>query len=152
MKLPLALASTLLATAASAYLEQNTLCGDNKACEGNCQDGRYHIVTDDADSIHFGCSLKPNVPPPTYANPECSFGLGDGAGSPEEIAQARATCDTVAGTFCSRVFDKGETVNKCVMLNDNVAAFKETCEDAEGVIKEHSKDFKYYEILVRNCQ
>jgi hypothetical protein len=150
MKLSLALASTLLAATASAYLEQNTLCGDNKACEGNCQDGRYHIVTDDANSIHFGCSLKPNVPPPTYANPDCHFGLGDG---PEETSKSQATCDTVGGTLCRSTFKlEPKFVNYCVMLNKDVAAFKENCETAEGAVKEHNNDFGSYEILVDDCE
>jgi hypothetical protein len=150
MKLTIAFISTLVALASADYLEQNTLCGDNKACEGNCQDGRYHIVTDDANSIHFGCSLTPNPKPVTYANPDCSFGLGDG---PDETAKAHATCDTVAGTLCRNTYvQEPKFVNNCVMLNTDVAAFNENCKAANGTVREHNKDFGSYEILISDCE
>jgi hypothetical protein len=150
MKLTIAFISTLAAFASADYLEQNTLCGDNKACEGNCQDGRYHIVSDDTNSIHFGCSFAPNPKPVTYANPDCSFGLGDG---PEETANARATCDTVGGTLCRGEYKlEPKFVNKCVMLNKDAAAFKENCEAAGGTARDNNSDFGSYEILVDNCK
>jgi hypothetical protein len=149
MKLTIALISTLAAIASADYLEQNTLCGDNKACEGNCQDGRYHIVTDDASSIHFGCSLAPRKVV-TYANPDCAFGLGDGA---DETAKAHATCDSVSGTLCRSTFrTEPKFVNYCVMLTEDAAAFKENCEAASGTVTENHKNFKSYKILVSNCE
>jgi hypothetical protein len=150
MKLTIALMSTLAALASAEYLEQNTLCGDNKDCEKNCQDGRYHIVTDDTTSIHFGCSFAPNPKPVTYANPDCAFGLGDG---PEETANSRATCDTVGGTLCRMTFVMEPTfVNYCVMLNKDVAAFKESCKAASGTVTENNQDITSYENLVDRCE
>lgn len=151
MKLPIFIIPTLLAAASSAeYLEQNTLCGDNLDCQNNCQDGRYHIVTDNSNSIHFGCSLTPAAVPVTYANPDCSFGLEDGE---EETANARATCDTVGGTLCRRTFHNlGRTfINYCVMLGKDVGAYEGSCEAAGGKITGHNTDMSY-EILADKCE
>ena len=53
-----AIISILAAAISAQFLEQNALCGDNKDCENFCVEGRYHIVTDGTDSMHFGCSLQ----------------------------------------------------------------------------------------------
>jgi hypothetical protein len=150
MKFSLALISTLLASAASAdYLEQNTLCGDSKECTNNCRDGRYHIVTDSSGSVHFGCSVKANNPL-KYANPDCSFSLGDG---PEETSKSQATCDTVSGTLCRSTFKlEPKFVNYCVMLDKDFAAYTENCAAAKGVVRENHRDFGSYEILVDSCE
>lgn len=137
----------LLAAASADYLEQNALCGDSKECTDNCRAGRYHIVTDDANSIHFGCSVKANNPI-KYSNPDCSFGLKDGT---EEAANSRAACDTVGGKMCPFHFDNGETVNYCVMLSKDVADFKDNCKAAGGAVKEHNKDLTY-DVLTDDCK
>jgi hypothetical protein len=147
MKLTIAFISTLAALASADYLEQNTLCGDNKEFASNCRDGRYHIVSNDAGSIHFGCSVKANNPL-KYSNPDCSFGLNDGT---EEAASSRATCNTVGGTVCPTHFLNGETVNYCVILSKDVAAFKENCKAAGGAASDHNVDLSYG-ILVDGCE
>jgi hypothetical protein len=148
MKLTIALISTLAAFASADYLAQNTLCGDNRDCEKNCQGGRYHIVSDDANSIHFGCSLAPSKPV-TYANPDCSFGLADG---PDETSKAHDTCDSVGGTLCRSTSEtEPKFVNSCIMLSEYVAAFKDNCKAASGTVTENNKEFKSYETLARQC-
>lgn len=150
MKFNIASISALAALTSANFLEQNEVCGDNKDCERDSQDGRYHIVADVFHLVNFGCSLAPSPGPVTYANPDCHFGLGDGA---EETAKAHAACDSVDGTFCRNTFVlEPMFVNYCVMLNKDVAAFKESCNATGGAVKEHNKDFGSYEILVNNCK
>jgi hypothetical protein len=147
MKLTIAFISTLAVLISADYLEQDALCGDNKECESKCKRGRYHLVMDDAKSIHFGCSLKPDV---KYANPDCSFGLGDG---PDETAKAHATCDTVGGKLCRNTYVlEPKFVNKCVMLNSDVAAFNKNCKAANGTARENNKNIINYGVLVSNCE
>lgn len=146
MRISLAIISTMLAAVSADYLEQNTLCGDNKDCENNCLQGRYHIVTDDANSMHFGCSMKL---PLKYSNPDCSFGLGDG---PEETEKSRATCDTVGGTLCrSTYFSEPRFVNNCVILDKDAAAFKENCKAASGTVRENNRGLSYG-VLASDCE
>jgi hypothetical protein len=140
-----AIISILAAATSAQFLEQNALCGDNKDCENSCVEGRYHIATDGTDSMHFGCSLQN---PMKYSNPDCSFGLKDGA---EETASSRLTCDTVGGTLCRKTYGDGETVNYCVMLDKDVAAFKDNCKAASGSARDGNKGATY-ETLTRDCR
>ena len=140
MRLSLALVSTLAAVTASAdFLGQDKACGDNKLCEHNCEEGRYHILTDLINGIHFGCLLAPA--PITYSNPDCLFVQEDGAvDGADGTTRARVVCDNVGGTLCERKSTSGDY---CIVLDKNLGAFVLQCEKYHGTPTENSSGLSY---------
>jgi hypothetical protein len=140
MKLTIALISMLAALASADILEKDAPCGDNKDCEEKCVDGRYRIVADNANanSVRFGCLLQP---PPTYSNPDCSFGSVDG---PDQTYKAKLTCDTVKGKLCHKALPLNllgrKFINYCIILSDNSLDFLTNCSKNLGTITYHKDD------------
>ena len=146
MKLTIAFASTLAALTSANFLDKNTPCGDNHECAQDCQDGRYHVVIELFRPAQFGCSLDPHI---LYANPSCSFGLGDGSA---ETAKARETCDTVAGTLCRHTYRSApKFVNNCVMVEKDSTVFQTNCEAAGGTFRKQSDGLEY-RVLTETCE
>jgi hypothetical protein len=144
MKLTIALISMLAASTSADVLGRDFFCGDNKNCEQNCVDGRYHIVDKDKTSVYFGCSLgKPTL----YANPDCSFGIVEKL----ETQKARRACDIVRGRLCARTYPLNafgpKFINYCIIPSSDLGSFRTQCESARGTVTEHRNDLTYAESI-----
>ena len=151
MKLPLlaSIPALLAALTTANYLDQNAVCGDNKECTRDCQDGAYHIVADIFHLVNFGCSRPPSPGPVTYASPDCAFGLGD---VPDETAKSRATCETVGGTLCRHTYRlEPKFVNNCIVSTADVGTFQTGCEAAGGTFREGNRGLSFG-ILTNDCK
>lgn len=147
MKFTLAVIAAALSAspfAAGLYLDQNAVCGDSIECSKNCLGGGYHVASDRLGNVHFGCSTTVK-----YSNPDCSFGLE----GPDETQNARAVCDTVGGTLCRHTYLTGRRlINKCVMADEDVAAFSSNCKAANGTFHTASFTGKGYALLTGSCE
>lgn len=103
-----------------AYLPQNQLCGSNKECASNCQDGEYHIMSDgNSTTPYFACKL---VVRPYYQTTSCS----DKADFRKNIA--RGPCEAAGGEFC----EPQSGIEFCYLLDSDVKKFHSACEQANG--------------------
>lgn len=135
MKLTFATA-ILAAVTGTTALQANELCGDNKNCQSACEDGRYHIVSNNGTAF-FGCVLTTKTN--EYKEMWCLESDAPSVDSAYNVDAYSSVCEAAAGTSanCHRI---------CIIPKSEEDAYKKSCSESKG--KAHvlvDKTFTYNE-------